>query len=58
MCRAVETLVDEGTKYVQFKTIHSLMNKLAITFDQAIKSAEIPESDWPEYKQLLEGMGK
>ena len=58
MCRAVETLVDEGTKYGQLKTIHTLMKNLGLTFEQAMKSAEIPESDWPEYKQLLEGMGK
>ena len=58
MCRAVETLVDEGTKYGQLKTIYTLMKNLGLTFEQAMKSAEIPESDWPEYKQLLEGMGK
>ncbi len=58
MCRAVETLVDGGTKYGQLKTIHTLMKNLGLTFEQAIKSAEIPESNWPGYKQLLEGMGK
>ena len=58
MCRAVETLVDGGTKYGQLKTIHTLMKNLGLTFEQAIKSAEIPESDWPGYKKLLEGMGK
>ena len=58
MCRAVETLVDEGTKYGQLKTIRAFMDDLGITFEQAMKSAEIPESDWPEYKKLLEGMGK
>ena len=58
MCRAVETLVDGGTKYGQLKTIHTLMKNLGLTFEQAIKSAEIPESNWPGYKKLLEGMGK
>ena len=62
MCRAVETLVDEGreegTKYGQLKTIHKLMKNLGLTFEQAMKSAEIPEIDWPEYKKLLEEMGK
>ena len=58
MCRAVETLVDGGTKYGQLKTIHTLMKNLGLTFEQAMKSAEIPESNWPGYKKLLEGMGK
>lgn len=58
MCRAVETLVDEGTKYGQLKTIRAFMDDLGITFEQAMKAAKIPESDWSEYKKLLEGMGK
>ena len=66
MCRDVETLVDEGfekgekkgTKYGQLKTIRAFMDDLGITFEQAMKAAKIPESDWPEYKKLLEGMGK
>ena len=58
MCRAVETLVDEGTKYGQLKMIRAFMDDLGITFERATKAAKIPESDWPEYKQLLEGMGK
>lgn len=58
MCRAVETLVDGGTQYGQLKTIHTLMKNLSLTFEQAMKSAEISESNWPGYKKLLEGMGK
>ena len=34
------------------------MDDLGIPFEQAMKAAKIPESDWPEYKQLLEGIGK
>ena len=66
MCRAVEQLArderaegrEEGTKYGQLKTIRAFMDDLGIPFEQAMKAAKIPESDWPEYKQLLEGMGK
>ena len=62
MCRAVETLVDEGreegTKYGQVKTIRAFMEDLGISFEQAMKANKIPESDWPEYKKLLEEMGK
>ena len=49
---------DEGTKYGQVKTIRAFMEDLGISFEQAMKANKIPESDWPEYKQLLEGMGK
>ena len=49
---------DEGTKYGQVKTIRAFMDDLGIPFEQAMKAAKIPESDWPEYKKLLEGMGK
>ena len=49
---------DEGAKYGQLKTIRAFMDDLGIPFEQAMKAAKIPESDWPEYKQLLKGMGK
>lgn len=48
----------KGAKYGQLKTIRAFMDDLGITFEQAMKAAKIPESDWPEYKKLLEGMGK
>ena len=49
---------DEGTKYGQVKTIRAFMDDLGIPFEQAMKAAKIPESDWLAYKKLLEGMGK
>ena len=66
MCRAVETLVkenrmeahEEGRKEERLDMIRAFMDDLGITFEQAMKAAKIPESDWPKYKQLLEGMGK
>ena len=66
MCRAVETLVkenrmeahEEGRKEERLDMIRAFMDDLGIPFEQAMKAAKIPESDWPEYKQLLEGMGK
>lgn len=66
MCRAVETLVmenrmeahEEGRKEERLDMIRAFMDDLGIPFEQAMKAAKIPESDWPEYKRLLEGMGK
>ena len=66
MCRAVETLVkenrmeahEEGRKEERLDMIRAFMDDLGIPFEQAMKAAEIPKSDWPGYKQLLEGMGK
>lgn len=62
MCRAVEQLAKderaEGRKEERLDMIRAFMDDLGIPFEQAMKAAKIPESDWPEYKQLLEGMGK
>ena len=66
MCRAVETLVkenrmeahEEGRKEERLDMIRAFMEDLGISFEQAMKANKIPESDWPEYKKLLEGMGK
>ena len=58
MCRAVEQLVRDERVEERLDMIRVMMKNLGLTFEQAMKSAEIPESDWPEYKQLLEGMGK
>ena len=62
MCRAVEQLARderaEGRKEERLDMIRAFMDDLGITFEQAMKAAKIPESDWPEYKKLLEGMGK
>ena len=58
MCRAVEQLVKDERVEERLDMIRVMMKNLGLTFEQAMKSAEIPESDWSEYKQLLEGMGK
>ena len=58
MCRAVEQLVKDERVEERLDMIRVMMKNLGLTFEQAMKSAEIPESDWPEYKKLLEGMGK
>ena len=49
---------EEGRKEERLDMIRAFMDDLGIPFEQAMKAAKIPESDWPEYKQLLEGMGK
>ena len=58
MCRAVEQLVRDERVEERLDMIRVMMKNLGLTFEQAMKSAEIPESDWPEYKKLLEEMGK
>ena len=58
MCRAVEQLVKDERVEERLDMIRVMMKNLGLTFEQAMKSAEISESDWPEYKQLLECMGK
>ena len=58
MCRAVEQLVRDERVEERLDMIRVMMKNLGLTFEQAMKAAKIPESDWPEYKQLLEGMGK
>ena len=58
MCRAVEQLVKDERVDERIDTIRAFMDDLGIPFEQAMKAAKIPEGDWPEYKQFLEGMGK
>ena len=58
MCRAVEQLVRDERVEERLDMIRVMMKNLGLTFEQAMKSAEIPESDWLEYKKLLEEMGK
>ena len=58
MCRAVEQLVRDERVEERLDMIRAFMDDLGITFEQAMKAAKIPESDWPEYKKLLEGIGK
>ena len=58
MCRAVEQLVRDERVEERLDMIRAFMDDLGIPFEQAMKAAKIPESDWPEYKKLLEGMGK
>ena len=49
---------EEGRKEERLDMIRAFMDDLGIPFEQAMKAAKIPESDWPEYKQLLEGKRK
>ena len=58
MCRAVEQLVRDERVEERLDMIRAFMDDLGITFEQAMKAAKIPESNWPGYKKLLEGMGK
>lgn len=65
MCRAVENLVKEerheamqqgvekGRETERLDMIRALMKNMNLTYEQAVKGAGIPESEWTKYKELL-----
>jgi hypothetical protein len=57
MCQAIKELMEdaaaEGEVLGTFKAIQSLMNSMKTSAEQAMKILEIPESEMPQYLELL-----
>ncbi|MCD7905220.1 MAG: hypothetical protein LUG24_06540 [Clostridiales bacterium] len=50
-----KTIYREGSEETLVGTLKKLMKNLGIGIDQAMKLVEIPESDYPKYRRLVDG---
>ena len=52
--RGIAKGMDQGMEKGILTSLRGLMASMGLTVDQALSALQVPEADWPKYKEMLQ----
>ena len=54
MKKGMEKGMEKGLEKGILTSLRGLMASMGLTVDQALSALQVPEADWPKYKEMLQ----